>query len=305
MSYQALICDKLTKMNVEWELVAGSAWVKCQCVNPEHIDEHPSAGINVESAIFNCFSCGHTEKFISSDDTEDMDDEDLLWEAKYSALANTVEEAEIYLQWMTLPPVGTYIDTAWRGVSQELLKSLSVYYCDHGLYKGRYVFPMYHNGVSVGFDARVCDSTAINTKAKWIRPKGMKAASIVYPEGIIRCMGSSHIVITEGVMDAVSYLEMKVPAMASFGISPPSDLRIETMIALGIESVTLAFDNDDAGIAGMLKVLPYYSKWFDIVDHPMVAMVRNSGYKDANEFLVGVRENGVKEQERGWDSDEL
>ena len=74
---------------------------------------------------------------------------------------------------------------------------------------------------------------------------------------------------------------------------------------MGIENVTLAFDNDEAGREGMLKVLPYYSKWFNIVDHPMVAMIRASGQKDANDFLADIKTNGLKKQETSWDNEDL
>jgi len=301
--YDKLIIDKLDRLHVKYEVVPGSEWVKCVCINPDHDDKHPSAGVNVHSAIFNCFSCGHTEKFIKEDDVEE-DEETLLWNARYAEFTHE-EDEEIFFTHMDQPPIAHMVTEEWRGISPKLLGELAVYYCDRGRYRGRYVFGMHKDGMSVGFDARIVDDTARMASVKWIRPKGMLAQSIVYPIGKIRAMGSSHLVITEGVMDAVSYIQMGVAAIPSFGISPPSSLRIEQLIALGIESVSIAFDNDEAGRMGALKVLPYYSKWFDIVDHPMVAMIRNSEYKDANEFLVGVKMNGLAKQEESWTNDDI
>lgn len=50
------ICDLL------WELGAtevidhnSNKWIRCTC--PVHKEQHPSAGVNVEHNIFNCFSC--------------------------------------------------------------------------------------------------------------------------------------------------------------------------------------------------------------------------------------------------------
>lgn len=48
------ICDLL------WELGAtevidhnSNKWIRCTC--PVHKEEHPSAGVNVENNVFNCF----------------------------------------------------------------------------------------------------------------------------------------------------------------------------------------------------------------------------------------------------------
>ena len=303
--YKELILAKLNRLKVPYEVVPGSQWIKCVCPNPDHNDSNPSAGVNIESGIVHCFSCGYGAKFVELHDTEDLDEEEQLWRARYSQLTAPSEDEDVIWQPMTLPPKSSEINSPWRHIAVELLNELGVYYCGKGKYQGRYVFPMYKDNLCVGFDARIVDDTAKMTKAKWIRPAGMHATSIVYPKGKLMEMHKGHIVIAEGVMDAVSYIQMGVPAMPSFGISPPSMDRINQMIAMGIESVTLAFDNDEAGAAGMVKVLPYYSKWFDIVPHPMVTMIRSSGQKDANDFLVDLKENGLKASEETWDNEDF
>jgi DNA primase len=287
-----LIIDKLERMNIVYEENPGNEWVKCQCINPEHNDTHPSAGINKESGIFHCFSCGHTEKFIKEDDDE-LDEEDLIWRSKYSNLSLVEDVEDEYLPNVTLPPKAYSIKEGWRGISATLIEELGVYYCNAGRFRGRYIFPMYYKGKAVGFDARIVDDTAQVITAKWIRPKGMNAQGIVYPYDIIKNMGN-HLVITEGVMDAISYIEMGIPAIPSFGLSSPSALRIEQLIALNVEKVTIAFDNDERGVAGALRVLPYYAKWFEIVPHPLVKYITDSGEKDANDFLVNTKNNGLQ-----------
>jgi len=279
-----LIVNKLKALHVEYEVVPNSDWVRCQCINPEHVDSHPSAGVNKDSGIFHCFSCGHTAKFITEDD--DKDAERLLWESKYSKLSVSADEEKVELKEVVLPPVAYKVKEAWRGVSAELLEELGVYYCNTGRYKGRYIFPMYLDGVPISFDARIVDDTANVKEAKWLRPKGVDIQNVTYPYDKLAEMGGDHIVVTEGVMDAVSYIQMGIPAIPSFSVAGPKQRRIEDLIRLGYEYVTIAFDNDDAGVEGTVRVLPDYAKWFQVKSHPMVDLIRASGEKDANDFLV-------------------
>ena len=304
-----LIKKKLEEANLWYEEPPGSEWVKVKCMNPNHNDGNPSAGINVESGIHHCFSCQHSFKFIKEEAFEG-DEADLVWQNKYSTYRQSLATQEDELlepNTLFLPPVGHPLIESWRGLSASLLADCGAYYCDHGKYMGRNVFPIYMDGDQYGFDARIVDDTAKMPDVKWIRPKGMPVKSIVYPKDVLekRFKELEHIILAEGVADALSYIEMGIPAIASFGLSPPNANRINTLIAMGVTKITIAFDNDEAGMTGALKVLPAYAEWFEIVSHPMVEMIRASEYKDANEFLEGIKANGLKQtaQEESWDEE--
>ena len=310
-SLRGVIIEQLQDSGAWYEEVNGSNWIKCYCTNPEHNDHNPSAGINTDSGILHCFSCGYTEKFIKVNE----DNADTIWRAKYANLKRDLKEYSDYDHYyetqkdrqkvLFLPPVSHYLDEQWRGVSVDVLQDCKAYYCDKGKYRGRYVFPFYQDGVQYGFDARIVDASANMVGAKWIRNRGAPVKDIVYPKDVLlkRFASVEHIVIAEGVMDALSYIQMGVPAIASFGLTPPSQRRIEDLIRMGVTKITIAFDNDEAGVAGTLKVLPAYSEWFEIVSHPMVEMVRNSGEKDANDFLCSVLDKGLRNIDDGEDID--
>jgi DNA primase len=309
-----IIEARLTAMNVPYESVAYSDWVKIKCLSPEHEDSKPSAGINVESGIHHCFSCGYNMLFIKQE--EDADDADVIWKAKYQNLKKSLQDTyddfdsihETIMdreKQLVTPPVDHYITEEWRGITPELLKDCGTYYCSKGKYKGRYIFPAISHGKLYGFDGRIVDASAQMVGAKWVRPRGMDVKSLVYPLDVLttRFDDLAHIVICEGVMDAVSYIQMGVPAIASFGLTPPAMGRIEELIRMGTTKITLAFDNDEPGIKGTLKVLPAYAEWFEIVNHPMVDLVRSSGHNDANDFLVEMKTNGMQQQDTGWDDE--
>lgn len=303
MSYRDLIVNQLKMTETWFEEVPGSDWIKTVCHNTDHIDKNPSAGINVDTGIHHCFSCQYNFMYVN----EDQSDPDVIWKAKYQNLKKTIEQEysdydAVYEPIMDRrlelvePPVGHLLNEEWRGLSTDLLSDCKAYYCDKGKYRGRYIFPVMIEDRFYGFDGRVVDASASMIGAKWVRPRGMAIKDIVYPHDVLqkRFTDLSHIVIAEGVADALSYIQIGVPAIASFGLAPPSSKRIEALIRLGVQRVTLAFDNDLAGLTGMQKLLPVYSEWFDVVPHPMVTMVASSNYKDANEFLVGIKQNGLK-----------
>jgi len=313
---KSLIIDKLNKLGMKYEVVPGSEWIKCQCTNPDHEDSNPSAGVNVESGILHCFSCGYNEMFIKQEESEG-DEADIVWKARYQNLKRGIKseypdyETIVETQMerggeVFLPPVDHLLNEEWRGISAEVLHDAQAYYCSRGKYRGRYVFPFYQNEKLYGCDARIVDASANMVGAKWYRSRNAPVKDLVYPHDVLqkRFKSLEHIVIVEGVADALSYIQMGVPAIASFGLTPPSNLRIEELIRMGVKKVTLGFDNDEAGIAGMVKVLPLYAEWFEIAPHPLVTMLNASSYKDANEMLVGIKANGVETTETFEDDGE-
>ena len=276
---RSAIKEKLETNHI-WYEESDSDWVRVQCMNPEHDDKHPSAGINVDTGLHHCFSCQFNFMYLESGDV----DPDMLWRARYKGL-KFLEVVEKDVTEFTLPPIGHLLNTEWRGLSGELLQDVGAYYCNLGKYQGRNVFPIYMDNILMGFDARIVDATARLTGAKWVRPKNMQVKDIVYPSSVLKKMDCTHIIITEGLSDALSYIQLGYAAIPSFGLSPPSLNRITEMVRLGCESVTIAFDNDEAGLAGTAKVWAAYAEWFDVKMVPIVETIKRSGGKDANEYL--------------------
>lgn len=294
------ILQKLQALGQSYEVIGKE--VKTLCLNPEHQDNNPSFFINTLTGVSHCFSCGFTmnpSKFLNIDD-ENV--EELLRQAKYNNLLSTyIKPNQDTKQEFTLPPKKYRIDRNWRGVSQVLLERLGVYYCEQGRYAGRLIFPVYSKDDELqGVDARIVNESIVPDSvqsAKWLRSKGMDAQSIVYPWSILKSFPldkRKHIILTEGLMDAVSYLEVGVPAIPTFGMGYPSEKRIELLLELGVETITIGYDNDEKGQEGALRVYPYYRKWFDVKGHWATSLVRKSGFKDANEALVAGILNPIK-----------
>ena len=80
-----LIKERLDALHHEYREVPGSAWITTHCLHPDHVDNSMSCGINVDSGVANCFSCGYKQLFIKAEDDDDIDTEELIWRAKYDS----------------------------------------------------------------------------------------------------------------------------------------------------------------------------------------------------------------------------
>lgn len=293
MNFKTLLEVKLKELGKSYTISGDE--IRTTCLNPEHNDSRPSFFINTKTGANHCFSCSFTMHPSKLIDVSEEDAEEILRNAQYSYLENILQEHYEDGIAFTLPPKAYDINKSWRGVSEFVLKELGVYYCDTGRYAGRLIFPIYYKDKLLGFDARIVNPSIVPEKlqdVKWLRPKGMQVQKICYPFHVLKQMDCSHLVICEGVADAISYIELGVPAIPSFGVSPPEPERITALLELGVHTIGLAFDNDEAGRKASLKVYKNYVEWFNIKTHKMTYNVINAKVKDCNDYLKLVK--GIK-----------
>ena len=117
----------------------------------------------------------------------------------------------------------------------------------------------------------------------------MSVQKICYPFDYLKGLDCSHLVLCEGVADCISYLELGVPAVPSFGVAPPEQERLTQLLELGVTTLGLAFDNDQAGRDASKKVFQYYNQWFRIKNHPITFKVFKAQVKDCNEYLQKIK----------------
>jgi hypothetical protein len=226
----------------------------------------------------------------------------MIRNSKYIALNaqwSTVDD-EQDLPNIILPPIDFYITESIRGIPSELLEKLEVYYCSHGRYKGRLVFPIHDvTGNLVGFDARIYehplrpDIIPEVTNAKYLRPTNMKTSNIVYPIDYLKDseLDTSTVILTEGIFDALSYISLGYAAVCNFGLGAPSDIKVSQLLTLGTENVMNGFDNDLRAIkAWQGSTEPYKAGLKHIwAGHFRIArsidLIRTLKEKDINEYL--------------------
>ena len=201
--------------------------IQCACLNPAHIDAHPSFSINSKNGMFYCFSCqykGNFKRYLDGEIDEDMERTAMYLQSLKSLEYLDAPVDAIQASIMLPPDSGIPIPSEGiRGVSKEVLERLEVFYCTLGKYKGRLIFPVKDSeGTLLGFDARIYTPEGhtkiepVNPKAKYLRPAYFKTAGIVY--GTYKSNYSDTIILTEGVFDALSWIELGYPAACNFGL---------------------------------------------------------------------------------------
>lgn len=241
-----------------------------------------------------CFSCGFKDPIQKILGIKQDEDSERLH--KYLALSRQWEEDEVPQEYeITLPPVDFYINESIRGIPIEILKELGVYYCSHGRYKGRLIFPirdMFGNLLS--FDARIYehqDRPKVKPEvpmAKYLRPTQMKTSDILYPLDYLHNhqeLDQESIVLCEGIFDALSYIALGVPALCNFGLGSPSITKVSHLVGLGCEKISSGFDHDEAGINGWQRIKEEWRAHL-LIDKPhgLTKKIWACG-KDANEYI--------------------
>ncbi len=293
--YKQTIIQYLTSINRPYTIHGHE--VSCQCLSPSHQDNTPSFNINTKTGLMYCFSCRY-KNFIGNLVGDGVIDPEMERNSKYAQALRDLEDLETpeafeETEGVLLPPRSSLTLQSFRGLSQDTIDSAGLYYCNRGRYSGRIIFPIKDvNGDTVGFDARITplDNTPPRVAAaKYLRPSSFKTARIV---GVYVGDPESHKVhIVEGIIDAISYMQMGYNAACNFGLLACSPEKAGMLLSYGFDTVINGFDNDSAGMIGFQKVKESFRQYFTI-GRPtdIVTKIREAGCGDANEYLQQLKE---------------
>lgn len=275
---------------------------KTNCIFGTHEDRNPSFSINIITGKAYCFSCStgtHADRILGV-----QQDEESLRISKYMQLDKMWEPVEEQEFTIVLPPVAHEVTESIRGISKELLQELGVYQCNHGRYKDRLVFPIRDtDGELLGFDARIHGDTPNVPEAKYLRPSGMKTVDVLYPLDYLwnhrEDLDLSTVVLTEGILDAISLIQLGVPAVCNFGLGAPSPLKAGRLLSLGAMELINGLDFDAPAIkawqgdpeTGKIGLKETWRQYVTIGRPlPVLKSIYKSGCKDANEYLQQLME---------------
>ena len=284
--------------------------INCKCLTGTHPDNRPSMWINAGKNAYYCFSC--QAKGRASDLLDIEVDEETLRFIKYKKLLNELEKSTRtvkgpvgYSEQLLPPRSDIELPAIWRGLPQDFLLENEVYYCTQGRYKGRLIFPSYDpiSQELTGFDARIYDE--YNTKygieafapdAKYLRPSVVKTSEIVWIPKCLLSMNPQTVVLTEGVVDALSLIYMGYPSVANYGLAPFTPERAAQLYALGTQEIIMGLDLD----APAFRALPEIKQ--SIVEQgfrigrslPFVQDMLKFGIKDYNDYLQFKKEKSCQ-----------
>lgn len=118
--------------------------------------------------------------------------------------------------------------------------------------KERLVFPIIFNSIQVAIAFRRVYN---QDKPKWSnQPVSFDFGSILYNYDAIIKNYYTEFVIVEGITDVWAYYELGIPAVCTFG-SHLTDMQAKLILKSSADTVTLSYDNDEAGCIATKKAI--------------------------------------------------
>ncbi len=259
------------------------------CVNPSHIEEHPSAVtfFTEGNELSICKSCGFTLGTEALYKFLDVGiDENVIFKAQIERLLKEklinlgeVEHIKIYL-----PIKDGDFSTHYRGISPETFEKIGAYHTFKDSYYGRrIIIPIYNYKNELrSFEAI---STSSKIQPKVLRPKNVLTADLF---GFEHLLGESDTVfLCEGTFSALSFWELGYQSIFNMGVASIKD-KIKTLHLKGIKNIMLAADNDEAGKQFRKECYHLLKHNFNTTFFHFPYNFQNKG--DANDLLKNKRE---------------
>lgn len=253
--------------------VTGESGEEIIALCPFHGDTHPSFYLNKHSGLWLCHACGVSgnrnqlsQRLLGVEFGEQTTVNDLL------ASIDRLTEAE-----HRRPPVpesilGNYEfpTTYWRehrGFGPEVIERFQLGFDpmrEHATIPVRD-----HTGELLGIIRRVLREGG---GPKYLHPKGLPTSELLFGSWLPL---PKRVFLTEGPLDAISLWDVGLPALAQFG-SHLKAAQAELLHRLGVHSVCVWPDNDQAGIEGLKKTRDV------LTGIRMEVVIPREEFKDAN-----------------------
>jgi len=271
-------------------VVTGDDYIMTTCLNPSHKDKNPSFHINLKTGEGQCFSCKFkvNSSYWTDGELDEEQIEALERDILYDNLLNEYKETDRKTEFTNIiPPKSKDVPDGWRGLSKETFDKFGIYICEKGYYQNRVIFPIKDDkGDFVAFNTRALG----DEKPKYKYSKGIQVNKLLYPP----LEKTDKLVIVEGIMDALSMVEAGIPAVFNYGVSYTfSSSKISQLLKAGVETIYLAFDNDEAGLKAVQTYLNSELKDYFEIKHarllPELEEFYKSDFKDFSEYYEGIK----------------
>lgn len=270
---------------------SGKGFILTTCLNPNHKDKHPSFSVNLDNGYGVCFSCGYKinkKYWLYGIEDEDMVD-DIMRQALYSKIEELFSANEEVEKVDVLFPPNSQeeLPETWRGLTKTTMQKYGIYKCNYGHFEDRVIFPMWdYDGTPTSFNSRALGEVKEGMQ-KYKYSKGLNVFKLVYPPVEPY---TPYIVLCEGVMDALSLCQNGIPAIFNFGVNYTfGSEKIAHLLRQGVETIYLMFDNDKAGMEGIVRYMQSDLSDFFEVKHARMLKELVPFYlsecKDYNEFI--------------------
>jgi DNA primase len=216
------------------------------CFNPEHDDSNPSMRVDKATGVFHCFSCGFKGNLFAK------------YNVNVSRLHKVRENLRIKLEDKKIETVGLQIPQKaefflddYRGIAGSTYAEFKAFSYDGDGLSNRIIFPIYDiTGKISCFIGRTVNDFE---KPKYkIYPA--KAQLPFYPMTAKPHYGS--IILVEGIFDMLNLWDKGIKnVMCVFGTQSCSEDKLRLLQMLGITTIHVFFDGDEAGQTSAKKVI--------------------------------------------------
>ena len=265
---------------------SGAEFILTTCLNPAHDDKHPSFSVNLDTGAGKCFSCLFSvgPEYWRTGELDEEELAELERGLKYQQLLKGYQKEEEVSPMVYLPPNDATMESGWRGIHATTLEELGIYVCHTGSYENRVIFPIRNSyGNIASFNTRALD----DRPNKYKYAKGIKVNELLYPQP----EPTSYLILVEGIMDAISMYQDGLPAVFNFGVNETfGPKKIQQLLELGVETIYIAFDNDEAGNKGYERYMEgNLGDYFELLKGESCEPLKDfykSGEKDYNDYLL-------------------
>ena len=234
---------------------------------PFHGDTNPSLFISIPKLIYHCFSCGAkghlkgNQKKQQNKDVHKNVFNDLL-----DSFYSEPKQDDYFLpdHYLPLEPSKYYSKPFWdylvnqREVVPDTIDKFEIGYCVKGDYTDRIIVPLEMGFVARSIHNEVLTKYITGREQRYLYPLGLPKDKLLFnfnPD-------YDPVILVEGVFDALKLDGFGVNATAILG-ARVSDSQIEMLCDSNSNTITLAFDSDEAGEQASLLASSQIKKYFD------------------------------------------
>ena len=230
------VTELLDTLNITYK-TQGSDYI-VRCTNPEHTDSHPSMRIDMESGLYNCFSCGHKGNLLE----------------QYGVRLSPVDKRVIKIlkkiqslriETLDIPDGAIPFMSSYRGISADTMRYYKAF--THPDYEDRLMFPLYN--ISNELMVFIGRHMFSNVEAKYkFYPRHVSPP--IFPAKPLEIYNNS-VILVEGIFDALNLIDKGLQnTITGFGTTTfhrAGLARLEHLSIFGVQKIWIMFDGDKAG----------------------------------------------------------
>lgn len=235
----------MTEQAFEVVLKSDKEWT-CVCPWCGSSGSKPTLYVNVLRGLYVCFKCHEKGRMDSLGAVPNQTTQGLRERLK--VVKAPKQEQHFYPEgWLKQYDMPTTYWTDERDLSPDIVQKFGLGFDP---FTNRATLPLRDmHGRILGVTFR---NLAPDARPKYLHPKGFPVGRHLYGAWLLT--GQKKVALVEGQVDAVSCWQDRVPALGLMGSRITKD-QIKVLQRLGITTVVLMLDNDNAGLKGTVEVI--------------------------------------------------